>query len=139
MIPAFVYHQHVPEKYKKDYHSWEQNKDAAILSQKACYLFMDNYMPKPEDRKSELYNVLLWEKGHKNLPASYFQVCGADPLRDEALIFERVLREEEGTKTKVDVYPGLPHGFWSIFPQMEASKGFVEDSVKGMEWLLAQR
>lgn len=36
MIPALCFHKYVPEKYKKDYRSWEQNKDAEILSQDAC-------------------------------------------------------------------------------------------------------
>ena len=62
-----------------------------------------------------------------------------DPLRDEALIYERILREEEGIKTKLDVYPGQPHGFWSLAPRMQASKKFVIDSVKGVEWLLHQK
>ena len=59
-------------------------------------------------------------------------------MRDEALVYERILREDEGVKTKVDVYSGLPHGFWSIFPQMKASQQFTEDSVAGAEWLLKQ-
>lgn len=48
------------------------------------------------------------------------------------------MREEEGIKTKVDMYPGMPHGFWSIAPQLKVSQKFVEDSVKGVEWLLKQ-
>jgi acetyl esterase/lipase len=58
-----------------------------------------------------------------------------DPLRDEAIIFERRLREN-GTKTKVDIYPGVPHNFWSVFPTINLSKKFVQDTVKGVEWLL---
>ncbi|KAK2614593.1 hypothetical protein N8I77_001402 [Diaporthe amygdali] len=76
--------------------------------------------------------------GHNGLPPAYFQVCGLDPLRDEALIFERVLREEAGIKTKLDVYPGLGHYFWTNFPLLDASKRFVEDTVKGVRWLLEQ-
>ncbi|RYP69282.1 hypothetical protein DL769_005303 [Monosporascus sp. CRB-8-3] len=78
------------------------------------------------------------ERGHKDLPPAYFQVCGLDPLRDEGLIYERVLREEAGVKTKIDVYKGLCHYFWTNFPEMEISKTFVEDTVKGMRWLLEQ-
>ncbi|RYP29981.1 hypothetical protein DL767_006464 [Monosporascus sp. MG133] len=78
------------------------------------------------------------ERGHKDLPPAYFQVCGLDPLRDEGLIYERVLREEAGVKTKIDVYKGLGHYFWTNFPEMEISKTFVEDTVKGMRWLLEQ-
>lgn len=76
--------------------------------------------------------------GHADVPPAYFQVCGIDPLRDEALIYDRVLREEHGIKTKVDIYPGLCHYFWTNFPRLEASKTFVEDTVKGVGWLLGQ-
>jgi hypothetical protein len=37
------------------------------------------------------------------------------------------------------VYPGQPHGFWSVLPMMEASKKFVNDSVDGVKWLLEQK
>ncbi|KAI3392062.1 hypothetical protein diail_6291 [Diaporthe ilicicola] len=74
--------------------------------------------------------------GHRGLPPAYFQVCGLDPLRDEALIYERVLSEEAGIDTKLDVYPGLGHYFWTNFPLLGASRQFVEDTVKGVQWLL---
>ncbi|KAK5730708.1 hypothetical protein LTR15_000646 [Elasticomyces elasticus] len=133
------YPKFMPEVYKKDCTSMEQNKDAPILGQKAMDLFTDNYIPNVEDRKDPLFSPLLVPTGQKGLPPSYFQICGMDPLRDEALIYERVLREEQGIKTKVDMYPGLPHGFWSIAPKLKVSEKFVEDSVKGAEWLLQQK
>lgn len=139
MIPALCYSAFIPEQHRKDYKSWEQNKNAPILSVKACLLFMNNYLPDEDKRKDPLMSPWLFPSGQKGLPPSYFQVCGMDPLRDEALIFERILREEQGIKTKVDVYPGQPHGFWSIVPQMKASQKFVDDSVKGAEWLLQQK
>lgn len=140
MIPAVCNASAIPEQYKKDYHSWEQNREAAILSVKACDLFFNNYMENPEkDGKGQMFSPMLWETGHKGLPPAYFQICGKDPLRDEAFIYERILREEVGIKTKVDAYGGLPHGYWSIFPQLEASKKFVADSVEGIKWLLAQK
>ncbi|KAF3479603.1 uncharacterized protein GIQ15_06579 [Arthroderma uncinatum] len=73
------------------------------------------------------------ERGHKDLPPVYLQVCGLDPLRDEGLIYERVLREEGGVKTKVDIYKGLGHYFWTNFPDLEMSKTFVEDTVKAVK------
>lgn len=60
-----------------------------------------------------------------------------DPLRDEAIIFERRLKEH-GTATKIDIYPGVPHGFQSFFPTISLSKQFMEDTLKGVAWLLKQ-
>jgi hypothetical protein len=55
-----------------------------------------------------------------------------DLLRDDSLIYERILREECGVKTRVDLYPNLPHGFWSWFPEAEFSKKQLKDSMAGM-------
>jgi hypothetical protein len=39
-----------------------------------------------------------------------------NPFRAEDLIYEKVLREEYGIKTKLDVYPGPLHIYWLFFP-----------------------
>ena len=62
-----------------------------------------------------------------------------DPLRDDALIYERVLREEYGIKTKRDIYPGLPHGFGASFPMLKSADKFRKDMVEGMGWLLGRK
>ena len=43
---------------------------------------------------------------------------------------------EAGVKTKMDLYKGLPHSWWSMFPEIEASERRVEDSVRAVGWLL---
>lgn len=35
-----------------------------------------------------------------------------DPFRDEGLLYADILSEEYGIDTRLDVYPGLPHGHW---------------------------
>lgn len=89
------------------------------------------------ERLSPLRTPMAHES-HKDLPPTYFQICGMDALRDDGLIYERILSEENGVKTKVQLYPGLPHGFWSWQPEAEFSKQLHRDSVEGMKWLLEQ-
>jgi hypothetical protein len=48
------------------------------------------------------------------------------------------MREECGIKTRLDIYPGLPHGFWAVFPEASFSKKMREDSVNALKWLLEQ-
>ncbi|EKD12229.1 lipase 2 [Drepanopeziza brunnea f. sp. 'multigermtubi' MB_m1] len=151
-IPACIPEELVPEKYQAVYLSREQNKDAPILNQNTIDLFeskptfsrgamhgvdfflAEHYKP---DRMSPLRTPII-HKSHRGLPPTYFQVCGLDPLRDEALIYEEILRKENGVKTLVDIYPGLPHGFWGWWTAADFSKSFQEDCVKGMKWLLEQ-
>lgn len=89
-----------------------------------------------DDPLSPLMSPVVWPSGHKNLPPAYLQVAGMDPLRDEGLIYEKILREESGVETKLDIYPGLPHGFWSWWPTAAFSKKQQRDSVDGLRWLL---
>jgi acetyl esterase/lipase len=59
----------------------------------------------------------------------------ADPLRDEALIYEHVLKEA-GVEVKVDVFAGIPHGGPDFFPMHSVAKKALDGVVKAMEWIL---
>ncbi|KAK4500399.1 hypothetical protein PRZ48_008588 [Zasmidium cellare] len=131
----FVDPEHVPEQAQADYKSWWELDDAPILNHHYSKVFFGNYFPDKSKRGDPLFSVMGREDGPKILPATYFQVSGLDPVRDEALIFERWIREA-GKPTKLTVYPGLPHGFWSVFPKLESSKRFFDDAIEGARWLL---
>lgn len=107
-IPLLVTPAVVLEKYRKFYLSYEQNKNTPVLPQAVIDIFTKAFQP---DKYDLLYAPFNHPKGHADLPPAYFQVYGLDLLRDDALIYERVLREEYGIKTKLDIYPGLPHSF----------------------------
>lgn len=59
-----------------------------------------------------------------------------DPVRDCSIVLEQIYKDEE-VPTKIDIYPGLPHAFWAIFPELEISRKRERDAVEGLKWLLA--
>jgi acetyl esterase/lipase len=82
---------------------------------------------------------LLWQSGHQGLPPAFIEAAGADPPRDNALIYKKVLRTEAGVETKLEVYPGVPHTFDMVFPMLSQSRKCMEDRVDGYKWLLKKR
>ncbi|KAJ7438367.1 Alpha/Beta hydrolase protein [Mycena galericulata] len=119
-----------PPQYEDQLLSMEQNKDAPGLT--AAYIAFIAGLVKAPPSDPE-YSPLLAQ--HKGLAPAYIQVCGLDPLRDEALLYERLLREA-GVKTKLDIYPGVPHGFNFSFPHLAASIKFEADFNAGLAWLM---
>lgn len=132
----------IPEKYRPEYLSHTsvtpcQDPVLQTSAEQITALLAEVLKPDFNDPRFVpfLYGTKS-DQGHRNLPPAYFQVGGLDQLRDEALIYERVLREEAGVRTKLDLYPGLGHFFWTHFPRLEVSKRFVEDTIRGVRWLL---
>ncbi|KAL0577969.1 hypothetical protein V5O48_004005 [Marasmius crinis-equi] len=94
-IPIVLHHQAAPEEYQPLLLSFDQNKEfgrAQIIN------FIESYNPDPTDTR---FSPLLLDS-HNGLPPAYLQVCGLDPLRDEGLLYEQVLREA-GVPTKLDM------------------------------------
>jgi acetyl esterase/lipase len=126
-----------PAEYKSELIAYEQNKDAPILDMPIVEQFMADYA---YDGKSKLFTPFAGPKeewNFKDLPPHAFWVCGMDPLRDDGIIYERVLKES-GVKTSFTMYPGLPHSFWSFAPNLKVSKQAVKDFTDGIGWLLRQ-
>ncbi|KAI0077158.1 hypothetical protein K474DRAFT_1707593 [Panus rudis PR-1116 ss-1] len=118
-------------KYSSEILSWEENQDAPLLTRKELLAFAKVYGAPSNDPN---YSVLL-APDHKGLPPAVIQVCGLDPVRDEALLYEKVLRES-GVPTKLEVYPGLPHGGHYALSKTAIGKKFIEDFKAGLKWLL---
>ena len=129
-IPLLFEEGIVPEKYKAQYLSREQCTDHRVGLERVRtqYAF---------EERSPLFSPVNGVSGLGGLPRMYAQVCGKDPLRDDGLIYERMLRES-GVETVVDVYPGVPHAHWLMYPGLKASQKFMCDMVKGMGWLLGK-
>jgi acetyl esterase/lipase len=130
---------HLPQAYKERNLSRSEagNSDNPISSSLMSKAAKEFIRP---DVNSKLYAPMIWspgepDLGHKGLPKTYSQVCGMDGPRDEALIFDDMLKKS-GTETKLDLYVGLPHTFWAQFRELPQSKKWVEETMDGFQWLL---
>lgn len=95
-------------------------------------LFVEKYGAPPADVRR---SPLLFESHSDLALRAAVYVCGWDPRRDETLLFEQLLREE-GVTTKKYIYPGLPHGFWTMCPDLDDSKEWEKDLLEGVKFLL---
>lgn len=161
-VPYLFPPEHVPLRYKPDYSSmWANVSDPVIppLSEPGSYtttspmitemLRADIDSPLFSVLAPELYPLPLRETGDHDgpehthpydelspPPKTFFQIAGLDPLRDHGLIYERVLREEWHVPTRINVYDGFGHMFWTNWPEMQRSQDYWRDMLEGMQWLL---
>ncbi|RGP64193.1 hypothetical protein FSPOR_8011 [Fusarium sporotrichioides] len=133
-VPPLLPSPVVPDKYRKYYSSFEENRSISILPPGLEEKFIEAYKP---DINSPLFVPFNHPKGHSGIPPTCIQVCGLDTLRDEGLIYERVLREENGIPTRLNMYPGLPHHFWEFYPTLtQHIEKRTNDAIEGILWLL---
>lgn len=133
-IPSLFDAEVVPDKYKSYFISREQNVNAHVLDEAALaairkFTKWDNTSP---IRFPTLFKAPLSE-----LPTAFFQVCGMDPLRDDGLIYDEMLKEA-GVKTRMNFYPGCPHGHWTMYKGLEISRQGYKDVMTGIGWLLGK-
>ncbi|KAF5025033.1 hypothetical protein F66182_2901 [Fusarium sp. NRRL 66182] len=134
-ITSGVNEETIPVKYKDHFFSMEQNAKVPVFNAESMHLLTDTAAKYKPDPKSPLAFPVAFPS-HAGLPKTYFQVCGMDPLRDCSIVLEQVYKDS-GVPTKIDIYPGLPHAFWAMFPDLEISQKRERDVVEGLKWLLA--
>ncbi|KAB2574667.1 hypothetical protein DBV05_g6682 [Lasiodiplodia theobromae] len=103
-----------PEQYKSRILSVDEINDAPGLTRKSIDYFAGKY---------GLAKKVL------------FQVCGWDPRRDEGLLFEQLLKETD-LQTRLHIYPGLPHGFWTSCPDLPVSRKWEKELVEAVKWMV---
>ena len=130
-VPALLPDTNVPAHFAHLYQSREINTNDPVLKL-GPNMIEQIYEPDP---KSPLWDPFNHADGHKGVAKAFFQVGGLDPLRDEAVLYDRVLREN-GVLTRFELYSGYGHMFWTNYPELDESVKFVEDTLKGIKWLL---
>ncbi|OSD07113.1 hypothetical protein PYCCODRAFT_1442525 [Trametes coccinea BRFM310] len=129
--PSVCHPSAYPESLKSDFRSMEENKDVPPVTRSVIEKLRRWHNAPPHDPR---YSPLLYPS-HKGLPRTYIQAMELDPLRDDALVYGKVLREA-GVEVKLDFYTGVSHGFHYNWPALKVSEKVRNDFLEGIRWLL---
>ncbi|KAL4945768.1 hypothetical protein BDV06DRAFT_8919 [Aspergillus oleicola] len=120
--------------------SWEQNRNAPVIPRERLELFMSlleitGGKEKENDLRLNPGNASA--KDVVGLPPAIIGVAGLDPLRDEGLLFAKLLAEN-GVPTRTSVFKGVPHGFRRYGNRLSASEKWDETFTGGIKWALSE-
>jgi acetyl esterase/lipase len=142
----------VPDEWKSELTSAEDNKNAAIVKESTIPQMIGKYSSiitlwvsadsrfiewLQVDSSNPLFSPCLYPaSSFEGLPPAYFQIAGQDPFRDDDFLYQKQL-ERAGVPTRSTLYPGVPHAFFE-FDMLDETRQFVPDLTKGVQWILAQ-
>ncbi|KAK0752622.1 Alpha/Beta hydrolase protein [Schizothecium vesticola] len=142
MIPCLVnmecYGPQLAKMRDPSVSSWETCKDAPVLPRAVCRMFMDLLQvesPDASDLRMNPGNASAEQV--KGLPPTVVGVAGLDPLRDEGLLFAKMLTEAR-VPTDVSLFPGVPHGFRRFGDKLSECKRWDQVVEGGILWVLAE-
>lgn len=139
---AGIFHQTiVPPEYRDLWTSREDNRHVEGLNTAVCeqiYLTW-NVTDFSSPWFSPINSFTASGSIPKNHPPTYLQAMGYDPLRDDSIVYEKVLAAS-GIRTKIHLFPDDVHnaftsmsvGFKSTNPDIR------EGTLEGMTWLVEQ-
>lgn len=131
-VPYLLKESIVPANYREFWFSREQNANALIINAAAIQYVQEQYQQDAHLPELSPFNV---DGAHTGIPPVYIQVCGQDPVRDDGLIYEKVLKDH-GVETGLDAYAGVPHGFADMFTEFPLAQKSYYDTLRGIGWLL---
>lgn len=121
-----------------DISSYVENENAPVLSKKTVQFFAGLLKTGPADLKDTKMNPgSATPEEVKGMPPAVFGIAGLDPLRDEALLYAKML-SEVGVPTDIRLFKGVPHGFRRFGNQLKVSKDWDECVLQGILWALSK-
>ena len=132
-IPALFVEHTVPAKYKHLFTSRDEN-DKPPMGKQSIQDILSNTEADPT---SPLFCPIHHDKSLKGLPPTYVQVGGKDCVRDDGVIYAKLL-QDAGVETTLDSHAALGHESWTIFTDMGSptAKALKDRTLAGMKWLL---
>ncbi|KZS88467.1 hypothetical protein SISNIDRAFT_459689 [Sistotremastrum niveocremeum HHB9708] len=120
-----------PDKYKDDLRSDEDLADMGLLVK--SFQTRTREMAGLDPTSPRLSPLLV--PSLTGLPRAYIQICGRDPLRDEGILYAKLL-QDAGVEVRSEIYKGCPHAFTHVNPNTEAARKWRRDAEEGIRWLL---
>lgn len=118
--------------------SYVENENAPILPKKTVEFFTGLLKAKSEGLKDTKLNIVnASEEDVKGLPPTVFGIAGLDPLRDEALLYAKLLSEAD-VPTEIRLFKGVPHGHRRFGDALKASKDWDDCVEEGIQWVLSK-
>lgn len=131
-----TYDQGPGQKLKKS--SYIENENAPLLPTKVIHFFNSLLKADNPDFKDTKLNIVnATEEEVKGLPPTVFGIAGLDPLRDEALLYAKLL-SEANVPTDVTLFKGVPHGFRRFGKALKASEHWDQCVDGGILWALSK-
>lgn len=118
--------------------SYIENEHAPILPKKTMEFFTGLLKTPKLDRRDTKVNIVnATEEQVRGLPPTVFGIAGLDPLRDEALLYAKLLAEEN-VPTEIRLFQGVPHGHRRFGKALKASDHWDECVDQGILWALSK-
>lgn len=118
--------------------SYVENEHAPVLPKSTVQFFYDLLKTGPvELRDTKLNPINATSDEVKGMPPTVFGIAGLDPLRDEGLLYAKLL-SEAGVPTNISVFKGVPHAHAAYMRGMKASGDWDEVLQQGILWTLSK-
>jgi acetyl esterase len=108
--------------------SYKENAEGYFLTRRMMQWFFGHYLDDPAHRANPLVSPLRSER-LDGLPPAHVVTADYDPLRDEGEAYAERLRQA-GVATTVRRYPGVFHGFYSMFDQIDTGREAIEETAR---------
>ncbi|EJF56740.1 alpha/beta-hydrolase [Dichomitus squalens LYAD-421 SS1] len=130
--PSVIHPAAYPDELKADLLAYDEYQNTPTLTRAGLLQTRAWLNAPPADPR---YSPVL-APSHAGLAPAFIQYNEQDPLRDDARVLEKLIREAGG-KVKSVFYPGVPHAFYYLAPSISLAQKVWRDTEEGLRWLLA--
>ncbi|KAI0168684.1 Alpha/Beta hydrolase protein [Pestalotiopsis sp. NC0098] len=138
-IPLLLHDDMVPNEYRALYRSREEHADAPFINTKSLAQTREMYKPDTRSPWFSPVNLDWTEMAGLHPRRVYVQVGERDILRDDGVIYERMLKQNGLAETKLDVMVGYDHACWCNLPFDPAhTQEMKEKTMDALTWLIGK-